>query len=173
MNIFVLHESPRISAQYMCDKHIPKMCVESAQMLASALLRHGTNVSDMPLTKKGTPYKGGYQWHPCTRWAGDSKENYVWLLAHALALCEEFKWRYGKTHACYDPINHMCNMGDVLKSKGQTPFAQAMPIKYKNSCAILAYRNYYLAEKKSFATWNKGRPTPLWWITKASRRDAK
>ncbi len=36
MNIFVLDEDPVISAQMMCDKHIPKMIVEAAQMLSTA-----------------------------------------------------------------------------------------------------------------------------------------
>ena len=37
MNIFVLDENPVIAAQCMDDVRVPKMCVESAQMMASAL----------------------------------------------------------------------------------------------------------------------------------------
>jgi len=33
MNIFVLDESPITSAEMMCDKHVVKMPVETAQML--------------------------------------------------------------------------------------------------------------------------------------------
>ncbi len=51
MNIFVLHRTPWKAAQMMCDKHIPKMIVESAQMMASALIRHGAQPEDMPTTK--------------------------------------------------------------------------------------------------------------------------
>jgi hypothetical protein len=40
-----------------------------------------------------------------------------------------------------------------------------MPDEYKDECAVKAYRRYYIHEKKGFATWNKGTPTPLWWIT--------
>ena len=36
MNVFVLDESPEESAQQQCDKHIPKMVVESGQMLSTA-----------------------------------------------------------------------------------------------------------------------------------------
>ena len=36
MNIFILSNNPVRAAQYQCDKHVPKMCVESAQMMASA-----------------------------------------------------------------------------------------------------------------------------------------
>ena len=79
MNIFVLDEDPAIAAQMMCDKHIPKMIVETFQMLGSALRRHGATDEQMPLTSKGTPLIGGYKHHPCTIWAGETKTNYVWL----------------------------------------------------------------------------------------------
>ena len=69
MNIFVLSEDPTEAARMMCDKHIPKMVVETMQMLGSAVIRHGAQPDDMPLTSKGTPLKGGYHFHPCSRWA--------------------------------------------------------------------------------------------------------
>ena len=37
MNIFFLDKTPEKSAQYLCDKHIPKMLLESCQMLSTAL----------------------------------------------------------------------------------------------------------------------------------------
>ena len=64
MNIFVLDLDPVAAARMHCDKHIPKMCVEAAQMMASALRRHGATDEQMPLTKAGTPYKGGHKHHP-------------------------------------------------------------------------------------------------------------
>ena len=36
MNIFILDKDPYLAAQMLCDKHIPKMIVESAQMLSTA-----------------------------------------------------------------------------------------------------------------------------------------
>ena len=37
MNIFFLNPDPKISAQMLCDKHIPKMLLESCQMLSTAV----------------------------------------------------------------------------------------------------------------------------------------
>ena len=165
MNIFVLHKVPSIAAQYMCDQHIPKMCVESAQMMASALRRHGAEDKDMPMTISGKPYKGGYHNHPCTVWTGDSPANYRWLMWHAVELCREFHKRYGKIHACTLPIFHMCNRSDMIGGQDRmTPHALAMPDEFKQECPVKSYRNYYVHTKK-FATWNKGTPQPLWWIT--------
>ena len=36
MNIFILNEDPEIAAQELCDKHVVKMILETAQMLCSA-----------------------------------------------------------------------------------------------------------------------------------------
>jgi len=48
MNIFVLDEDPAQAARYLDDVRLPKMCVESAQMMASALRRHGATDEQMP-----------------------------------------------------------------------------------------------------------------------------
>ena len=86
MNIFVVNEDPSEAAVSLCDKHVPKMIVETTQMLVSALRRHGAGDEQVPLTKSGTPHKGGYRHHPATVWTGDSRGNAEWLLEHGFAL---------------------------------------------------------------------------------------
>jgi len=162
MNIFVLDRSPIAAAHMMCDKHIPKMVVESAQMMASALRRHGAVDEQMPIAKtSGKPYKGGYRHHPCTVWSGDSRANFVWLSLHGEALLNEYHDRYKKVHACHNAIFQMSAMCKMIPEGILTPFAQAMPDEYRNPCAITAYRAYY--HSKTFAKWEKGAPVPNWW----------
>ena len=162
MNIFILDTDPTTAARMHCDKHVPKMCVEAAQMMASALRRHGATDEDMPLTKAGKPYKGGYAHHPCTVWAGDTRDNFVWLAQHGDELCREYSKRFGKAHACHDPIGRMSGMLVALIPTGDpTSFAQAMPDEYRNDDAVKAYRRYY--HSKQFAKWEKGTPAPDWW----------
>ena len=36
MNIFYLHENPKICAEMHLDKHASKMCIEYAQLLSTA-----------------------------------------------------------------------------------------------------------------------------------------
>ena len=117
MNIFVLDEDPITAARMHCDKHVPKMCVEAAQMMASALRRHGATDEMMPLTKAGKPYKGGYKHHPCTVWAGDSRDNFIWLARHAQALLTEYSNRFDKVHACNGPI-HIMSCKDYIIPEG-------------------------------------------------------
>lgn len=52
MNLFILSTDPVIAAQMQCDKHVPKMIVESGQMLSTA-----HRVLDGLLTKR--PSKSG------------------------------------------------------------------------------------------------------------------
>ncbi len=163
MNIFILSRNPYVSATYMCDKHIPKMIIESAQMLASALRRHGARDGEMPLTQKGTPFGNAFPNHPCTRWVGDNKMNFTWLLHHAYALLDQYKLRYGKNHATGTAIRWMGNMDALLPwGNNNYDFALAMPDQYKRKCPVESYRLYYRTEKARFAKWEKGVPKPYW-----------
>ena len=149
MNIFVLDLEPVKAARAMDCVRVPKMVTESAQMMASALRRHGATDEQMPLTKAGRPYLGGYKNHPCTRWAGDSEANFAWLAHHATALCNEYVKRFGKNHACERPIHLMIGLVALFPDKfpspkaALTPFAQAMPDEFKDDDPVVAYRAYY------------------------------
>jgi len=51
-------------------------------------------------------------------------------------------------------------------SKGKlTPFPQAMPDQYKDSNAVIAYRQYYIGEKTRFAKWKMDNQ-PEWFMKK-------
>lgn len=150
MNIFILDKNPALAAKYQCDKHVIKMCLETAQILCTALQRYGVE----------TPYKAAHKNHPCTLWAGNSRANFLWLYLHGMALCEEYTKRYGKTHKSQAVIEDAYSKVEVLPIAGLTPFVQAMPDVYKNECPVTAYRNYYLGEKLGFSTWKT--QTPYW-----------
>ena len=151
MNIFAVDTAPKTAAQQLCDKHVVKMILESAQMFCSVF------------PNGDAPYRRAFYNHPCTKWARESAENYEWLLDHAYAMCQEYTRRYGKVHKSLDAISwcgsnyHKLN----IPRKGLTKFAQAMPEQYKNSCGVTAYRSYYNGEKAYFAKWSK-RETPSW-----------
>lgn len=157
MNIFVLDNDPRIAAMMMCDKHISKMLLESAQMMCAVVNRAGGT----------TPYKTSHANHPCTIWTRASQENFSWLTQHAKELNNQYRKRYNKrtNHKSWEVIKEVvrnnaqsiCSLPDL----GPTPFAQAMPEEYRNPDAVVAYRAYY--RTKGFASWNKGTPAPYWW----------
>lgn len=152
MNIFVLSKDPEKAATMQCDKHVVKMVLETAQLLCS------------PFEPGKAPYKRSHYNHPSSVWARETEENYKWLIDHGLALCAEYTRRYGRVHKSKDIILWCKKNYKKLKlpKKGQTPFAQVMPDKYKNKNPVSAYRKYYQEEKKKIATWSNVKP-PSWW----------
>ncbi len=178
MNIFVLDDDPILAAAAMDCVRVPKMVTESAQMMASALRRHGATDEQMPLTKSGSPYKGGYKNHPCTIWAGDSRANFNWLARHAQALLTEYTNRFDKIHACNGPIHIMSCKDYIIPEGGLTQFALAMPDEYRPEpidgeivyhaypkFAVEAYRAYYhsKADSKGGVHYRHTSP-PNWWM---------
>lgn len=90
MNIFAVSDDPRLAALELPDKLVPKMIVESAQMLSTAhRVLDGDERADMLHL-----YKKAYENHPSTIWVRKDAMNYWWLWMHALTLCEEYKWRF-------------------------------------------------------------------------------
>ena len=156
MNIFLLDKPCDIDiiAQSHCDKHVSKMILGSAQMLCTATWEAGYTA----------PYKPVHQKHPCTLWAGDSQENWLWLKELTIKLNEEFCWRYGRSsnHKSADVVKLM-SAPDTLPLTSNLVRPQCMPDEYKvDKDPVSAYRNYYLGEKH-FAIWTK-RKEPSWWI---------
>ena len=141
MNIFYLDKDPVKAAGYQYNKHVVKMILESAQMLCT--VHHAYMGSDADV-----PYKSTHLNHPSTVWAGRSAENYTWLYRHFVALCDEYRARYGKTHLSYTKCKDKVRMlpGGMLQT-GLTKMPQCMPDEYKDDCSVNAYWNYYIGEK--------------------------
>ncbi len=159
MNIFVLDSDPVLAAQSLCDRHVSKMILESAQMLSSVADRWNHPAL----------YKVTHKNHPCTLWAGDNIENWNWLIEHSLAMETEKLKRTGKGHKSADVIRFYRDrgFGPPNVQSQLTPFALAMPDKYRNSDPVEAYRSYYLGEKQYFKdgrrpVWSNKSP-PEWW----------
>ena len=149
MNIFVTDFCPIKSAQVLPDKHIVKMPLETCQMLSIvASKKWGHGFGDLPRLD-GTQYKtekGAFRNHPCTIWA---QQNWSWLIRHGLALCDEYTYRYGKTHSCEKTLLHaeMIFPFQYLRSVADhaTVFARAMPDQWKYDDTIddiTAYKRY-------------------------------
>jgi hypothetical protein len=152
MNIFVLDKNPQNAAIMMCDKHVVKMIVETAQMLCTVARNNGHDA----------PYRSTHARHPCTLWAAETRGNWDWLVQHGMALCSEYTRRYGKTHKTQAVMEwaRNSNVGPTASLR-LTPFRLAMPPQYKQACPVQSYRDYYMGEKSRFAKWKLG--APYWW----------
>nr|WP_320009442.1 pyrimidine dimer DNA glycosylase/endonuclease V [uncultured Desulfobulbus sp.] len=154
MNIFVLDLDIERCARYHCDQHVVKMILESAQIACTALNLKGF----------ATPYKSTHVRHPCIRWAGESYDNFLWLVRLARALNSEYCYRYEKTkdHNSIAVLDQIESIG--FESLGLTEFPQAMPEQYRVvGDPVAAYRNFYKGDKRKFARWTKRNP-PAWFL---------
>ena len=157
MNIFKLSHSRRACVVYMCDKHVVKMILEYAQLLSTAHRVLGTVPADSLL------YKATHINHPCAVWVRSTRANYVWLYGLFILLCNEYTYRYGRTHLCEQKLATLLATppSNICMSMEKTPIPQAMPDKYRGENDVDAYRAYYIGEKASFARWTK-RDVPEW-----------
>lgn len=139
-----------------CDQHVVKMATETAQMLSTVCRLHGVNVG----------YKVSHAKHPCTIWAGTTRENFRWLIQHGYALCDEYTYRYERTHGTRKTIEevHEHETELTFEAEGLQPFAKCMPPEFFDEDPVQAYRKFYLGSKARFARWRKNRPPPEWFI---------
>lgn len=150
MNIFVLDYDIKRAAQYHCDKHVVKMCIEYAQLLSSVHHSLG-NPAGYGLTHKN---------HPCAIWARSSLDNYEWLFNLAIELGEEYTYRYDKVHKSISIVESL--PFPALEYKGLTPFPKCVTDQHRDiEDVVEAYRAYYCIDKARFCTW-KRRETPNW-----------
>jgi hypothetical protein len=158
MNIFFLDKTPELSAKMLCDKHIPKMLLESAQMLSTAVQNYTGRIEEL--------YKPAYPNHPMTRWVGSTFSNFQWTLENAVYISDEYTKRFKKLHKSSRILNVIYDnqyYKDVPDERFTEP-PQCMPDEYKDKDYVVAYRRYYIGEKKYFAKWEKGRSQPEWWV---------
>ena len=155
MNIFILDYDPFVCARFMCDRHIVKMIVESAQMLSTT--HHIYN------SKKEFLYKPTHEKHPCTIWTKENRSNYKWHHELFSCMAEEYWLRYGRRHKTYILLGEILfTPPDNMPDGDRTEFALAMPEQYKTKDAVKSYREFYLREKLKFCTWTSPSQVPFW-----------
>jgi hypothetical protein len=181
MNVFILSTNPIEAAQLQCDKHVPKMVVESAQMLSTAHRMLDGEPTRKP-SKSGKTmvkyyemvddsfedilYKAVHMGHPCTVWTMQTAANYRWHYDHFAALCDEYTYRYGKVHKSDRDLRDILislprNISDIDEL---LPFPLAM--KSNPECMfddpVKSYRAFYQTKQHRFSMkWTK-RPVPEW-----------
>lgn len=161
MNIFVLDRNPKQSARYLCNIHVRKMLVESAQMLSNAFPESALALA--PKTQKDTIRRHSYLHHPCSKWVIESGGNFDWLTEHALEIAQEYTRRTGKVHFTEDFVKWVDANRDLASNVEPGPlteFAVAISpdkIAYepcqKLTDVVEKYRLYYKLDKAQIAKW--------------------
>ena len=152
MQIFVPFANPKMSALILDDRRVVKMCLESAQIMSTAMHMRGV---------KGAPYKPTHENHPCVLWAAESSDNFWWLMEHWEYLCFEYWVRYGhfqglrhKTEAYYKEFREAY---DSMDSEPPTPFVNCTDLGLIDGCIHKTYCQYLVnkwdAQEKMSPAW--------------------
>jgi hypothetical protein len=171
VNIFVLSRNVRLCARFHCDQHVVKMPLETAQLLSTALW-HSDAPAWSALHEQGFAYKPAHQGHPCALWTRECINNYLWLCALGLNLCDEYAYRFGTTAGDGETRQHRSRgviaalraaAPDLPRQRCVTSFAIVVPDECLLGDPVLSYRAYYLTYKAAFARWTRRAP-PVWMI---------
>lgn len=191
MNLFVLSANPKEAAQAHGDKHIVKMILEACQMLYTAhwtatypdllkersavkiskahkLLAIPPQMATAPKRKCADEpgFRPVHLHHPCTVWIRESLGNYMWAVELALAIAEEYEYRWpGRVHSCKAHAEWLkVNIPPGISKADLAAFAVAMDDEYKVSGdPIASYIKYYKGSKKERnLTVYTRREEPIW-----------
>ncbi len=160
MNIFYLDRNITKCAQAHCDKHVNKMILESAQLLAS--VHHVTNPEAALIPNM---YKLTHKNHPDAVWARTAQDNYLYLMDLMDALNDECQYRYehNKIHISLAKVREwpFPDIPDI-------PFTEPPKCVHDDwkqvPDVVEAYRSYYMRDKAAIVSWTKRSP-PDWFIS--------
>lgn len=193
MNIFFTDKDAAIAAENLCDQHVIKMILESAQLLSTTHRvldgQEYTSIRDGRRHKKwklvnaihdAKLYQATHINHPATIWVRMNQGNYYWLYSHLIQLLKEYEWRFKKVHKTNDLCPILGNL--YPKNMPRSPMMPTlpplcMPDKYKVESVTESYRNYMRGEKWRFGTkrisyarWTR-REIPSWyWVNNSEYR---
>jgi len=187
MNIFYLNDDPVISAEMHCDKHVVKMVIEYAQLLSTAhriidgieyqgKTKLGRNIRRWKMEdslKEEVLYKASHINHPSAKWVRENAIQYQFMYDMFVALCDEYKFRYGREHLTDTKLRGLLNeVPDNMELGSWSVPPQCMPDDVKvepishpltSDNVITAYHKYYAVYKKDFAKWTD-RPVPQFMV---------
>jgi hypothetical protein len=155
MNVFFLDECPEKAAKFHCDKHVVKMILETAQIVSTVYDRYEKHEEWM--------LKPCFRNHPCTLWAGNSRQNLIWLISLGIELNKQYMERYGREHKyLYMFFKLGAKRHSFMPDNGFTKPALAMPLECQMVDPVESYRLYYMTNKRNIVSWKNGKPS--WYI---------
>lgn len=127
MNLFLIALCSTDAVQELCDKHVVKMILETAQILYTAWHVRTELPTDESLALLPA-YKKTHVNHPICIWARHSAYHYEWTCMYGLLLCKEYTFRYGRIHKTQQHIERLYRWGfppkqfsePVVKKKTKT-----------------------------------------------------
>lgn len=132
MNIFVTARDTATCAREIPDKLLPKMILETAQLLCTAHHVLDADRLDETDPTDAILYRKTHENHPCGVWVRQTAANYQWTYLYLLALGTEFRARRGKAHTTILKLRNRLARSPYNAPYGPlTPPPACMPDEYK------------------------------------------
>lgn len=144
MNVFAFDRDPIKCADAHCSVHTRKMLVEYCQLLSTAHHVLGSGRADI--------YKPTHQNHPSAIWLRESKENYLWLVAVADRLGDNYAKLKGKPHLSHLMLKKLMEPPKNIPNIPMTPFAIVCN-GLDLGDPIETYREYFRTQKTNLHNW--------------------
>ena len=150
MQLFILDYDPQCAAGMLCDVHLRKMCLETAQILSGVLLIQKIS----PAAGMPKPYNVH---HPVVM-AVNNAWKINWTILYNQSLHEEYFRRFAKYHA-------YCKLAEIYRKLLFTPgipddrkkltfYRNFKDIIISETDTVSAYRIYYRHKKNILKNWS-------------------
>jgi hypothetical protein len=166
MNIFALDQCFEKSARLQNNKHSYRMPLESMGMLMFAFPDGAAPYSNS--------HKHRHYFHPASKWARETRENFEWLLNHFEVQLDEYKIRYKRNHDSGQYLDWIkANYRSIsFSNSGLTPFARCFSsfkeqLEREEPDTVKAYQKFYILDKIDFAKWPSIEKIPCFWPEKS------
>lgn len=169
-NIFWFHEDPRIAARYHADKHVPKLAIEAAQAVATALRRNGYDGSD---TYEEYPSPGAQR--TPQDWCTASRAHADLAIDYGIAVIAERnrRWPDRNAHKTMRALRRQRELLDHEDVEWPATEPAAVPPtfglddSYDDLNYVSAYRAYAVAEKGYADEANFTATQRPWWASES------
>ena len=191
MNLFLIGLNVPEAVKDLCDKHVVKMILETAQILYSVWHARFGLPSD-PTLQDTPAYRKTHVNHPTCVWARDSVYHYLWTCMYGLVLCQEYTHRYGKIHKTQFHLERLYSWGYPTKVLDDPPIKKKskvwvrattgipsqfdyFPLCMGEDCyvsdengynAVLSYQKYYQTKQDNFKMVWTNSNVPKWFALK-------
>ncbi|MBG24156.1 MAG: hypothetical protein CMF22_11975 [Idiomarinaceae bacterium] len=152
MNVFYTDPSPVVAARNLCNIHVTKMIVESAQLLSAA---HRMK-DDGAYADRNDLYRLTHQGHPCAVWVCASSQHYLWVYEHLCELIRITEEASGKRHKTHDILAALRHVPAEIEYEGFTAPPMVIPEHLKKHAVFggreEAYRQYLIEKYTEWMT---------------------
>ncbi|MBO4632489.1 MAG: hypothetical protein J5858_11255 [Lentisphaeria bacterium] len=158
--MFILDYDPGNAARMLCDVHLRKMCLETAQILSSVICLRGKSLTPgMP-----KPYNLN---HPVVQ-ALNTPPKVEWTLYYNASLQQEYRRRFEKEHAYSILVSEyeaVLSSGISIADCTDWSFARDFKgIVIPEPDLVQAYRLYYRYKKRLIRKWKYTRCREPEWL---------